>query len=33
MKKLDSDAVFKAVQSMLPQNKNSEVKERFAVFD
>ena len=33
MKKLDCDAVFEAVKSMLPQNKNSEVKESFAVFD
>ncbi len=33
MKKLDCHAVFEAVKSMLPQNKNSEVKEPFAVFD
>jgi hypothetical protein len=33
MKKLDCDAVFEAVKSMLPQNKNSEVKEPFVVFD
>ena len=33
MKKLDCDAVFEAVKSMLPQNKNAEVKEPFAVFD
>ena len=33
MKKLDCDAVFEAVKSMLPQSKNSEVKESFAVFD
>jgi ADP-heptose:LPS heptosyltransferase len=33
MKKLDCETVFEAVKSMLPQNKNSEVKEPFAVFD
>jgi ADP-heptose:LPS heptosyltransferase len=33
MKKLDCQAVFEAVKSMLPQNKNSEVKDSFAVFD
>jgi ADP-heptose:LPS heptosyltransferase len=33
MKKLDCQTVFEAVKSMLPQTKNSEVKESFAVFD
>ena len=33
MKKLDCHAVFEAVKSMLPQNKNSEVKESLTIFD
>ncbi len=33
MKKLDCDAVFKATKSMLPQNKNPEVKEPLTAFD
>jgi len=33
MKKLDCHVVFEAVKSMLPHNKNSEVKESLTVFD
>ncbi len=33
MKKLDDQIVFEAVKSMLPQNKNSEVKESLTIFD
>jgi ADP-heptose:LPS heptosyltransferase len=33
MKKLSCDEVFEAAKSMLPQKKNSEIEESFAVFD
>lgn len=33
MKKLDCHTVFEAVKSMLPQNRNPEVRESFAVLD